>query len=388
MIKTYTAYTMEIDDTELAFAEIAKQLDVENKMLKNTIGILACNYEFVLSGAAQEISRRLPFDVIGTVTTAQAVDGENGIGAMILTVMMLTSDDVFFETALTGSLMDDFESAIGEGYKAASAAMKGTPALILTLAPFITQNSGDAYVEVFSKLSPGTPCFGTMSVDDTSTFENCYIIHNGANYRDRMAVTLIYGDIEPRFYLATISQDKILGNPALITSSEGHILREVNGRPLVEYFDKLGLTNASETSYAMTSLPFMLDYNDGTPPVSRVFVALNGERHAVCAGAMPEGATLSIGVFDRQDVLRTTARAVEDALAVEGASSMLIYSCISRNMSLSGDMLAELELVKKTLNGRFEFMMAYSGGEFCPTLIDRKTAVNRFHNNTFIVCVF
>jgi hypothetical protein len=35
--------------------------------------------------------------------------------------------------------------------------------------------------------------------------------------------------------------------------------------------------------------------------------------------------------------------------------------------------------------------MAYSGGEICPTLMNAnagKTAINRFHNNTFILCMF
>lgn len=386
MIKTFTAYTSEVDNCELAAEEVVNQLDLGKTMKKNTFGILACNYEFVLSGVAKAVCDALPFNVIGSVTTAQAVNGQEG--AMLLTLMMLTSDDVTFETVLTESLKGGYAQAIEKGYKDAASALASAPAFMFALAPFMVENSGDAYAEIMTKVSGGIPCFGTMAVDDTSTFEYCYTIYNGEHYRDRMAMALVCGNVTPRFYLATISGDKILSGSALITSSDGHILKEVNEKPLIEYFENLGLRNASETSYAMTSLPFIVDYNDGTPPVSKVFVGLNEEGHAICAGAMPEGATLRIGVFDKQDVLMTTSQTMDEATKNTDASNILIYSCVARNMSLSGDMLAELELVRDKIKDKFQFMMAYSGGELCPTQINESTAVNRFHNNTFILCVF
>jgi hypothetical protein len=203
-----------------------------------------------------------------------------------------------------------------------------------------------------------------------------------------MAMILCYGALEPKFFIATISENKILDKPALVTSSQGHILKELNGKPVAKYFETMGLTKASETSYAMTSLPFMLDYGDGTPPVSKVFIGLNEEGHAICAGAMPVGATLYLGVFDKADVLLTTQRALKTALeAVPHPSCILIYSCISRSMSLGSEILAEIELVKKEVGPQIPMMMAYSGGEICPTQIQKNIAVNRFHNNSFVLCI-
>jgi hypothetical protein len=151
----------------------------------------------------------------------------------------------------------------------------------------------------------------------------------------------------------------------------------------------MGLTKASETSYAMTSLPFMLDYGDGTPLVAKVFIGLNENRYAICAGAMPEGSTLHLAVFDKDDVLLTTGNSIREALAsAEDIAGMLIYSCVSRSMTLGSDQFAELDLVAKEIGSRFPFMLAYSGGEICPTRVNSGGAVNRFHNNTFILCVF
>jgi hypothetical protein len=384
MIRTFTAFTENIDDPDGAAAEIWEQLQKGQGFLRNTVGIIACHYEFVLSGAAKAICARLPFAVAGTISSVQAINEAQG--TLILTLMVLTSDEVGFKTACTGSLKGEPGKVIAEAYTKAAGGEK--PALIFAFGPFMLENSGDEYVRVISEASGGVPCFGTLAVDDTKDFQECYMIFNGEHYRDKMALILVYGDIRPKFYLASISRNKLLDKPALVTSSEGHILKEVNGRPVVEYFEGMGLTKASESSYAMTSLPFMLDYGDGTPPVSKVFVGLNERKDAICAGAMPQGSTLYIGVFDKEDVLFTSGNIIEQALRETDHPSVLIgYSCVSRSITLGSDVLGEVDVVLKKIAGRFPFLMAYSGGEMCPTQINASAAINRFHNNTFVLCI-
>jgi hypothetical protein len=389
MIRTLTAYTENIDDPGAAAEEIRAQLDKGEGLLKNSVGIIACHYEFVHSGTAKAICKDLPFDVAGTISSAQALNNavDKVHGTLFLTLLVLTSDHVSFKTGISASLKSEPGKQIEECYR--SLAGGSRPSLIFAFGPFMVENSGDEYVNVLSGVSQGAPCFGTLAVDDTTDFKECYMMYRGEHYRDRMSLILCYGDINPKFYLASISENKLLDKAALITSAEGHILKGVNGKPVVEYFEDLGLTKASETSYAMTSLPFMLDYGDGTPMVSKVFIGLNEEKHAICAGVMPEGSTLYIGVFDKADVLLTTGNLIKRALAeTPHPSVVIVYSCISRNMSLGSDIFAEVELVQKETAGKITTLMAYSGGEICPTQINETVAINRFHNNAIILCVF
>jgi hypothetical protein len=386
MIRALTAFTESIDDPDAAISDIKARLDLDHTLLKNAVGIIACHYEFVLSGVVKAISESLPFDVAGTISSVQAVNDKEG--ALLLTLLVLTSDDVSFKTVLTPSLKGEPGKMIEEAYMSAAEG-RGKPGLILAYAPFMVENSGDEYVDVITRVSGGAPCFGTLAVDDTSDFRECYMLYNGVHYRDKMSMILFYGAVNPQFFLASISENKILDRAALVTSSEGHILKEVNGRPVAEYFESMGLTKASETSYAMTSLPFMLDYGDGTPPVSKVFIGLNEHKHAICAGVMPEGSTLYLGVFDKDDVLLTSKEALEEALRrAPNPSVVLGYSCISRSMTLGSDLFAELDLVRRELAGKAPLLIAYSGGEMCPTQINQSIAINRFHNNTFIICIF
>jgi hypothetical protein len=389
MIRTLTAYTENIDDPGAAAAEIKAQLEKGEGLLKNSVGIIACHYEFVHSGTVKAICEGLPFEVAGTISSVQALNNaeDKAHGTLFLTLLVLTSDEISFKTGITASLKSEPGKQIGECYR--SLAEGSRPSLIFAFGPFMVENSGDEYVNVLSRASEGVPCFGTLAVDDTSDFRECYMLYGGEHYRDRMSLILCYGDINPKFDLASISEDKLLDRTALVTSSEGHILKGVNGKPVVEYFEDLGLIKASETSYAMTSLPFMLDYGDGTPMVSKAFIGLNEEKHAICAGVMPEGSTLYIGVFDKADVLLTTGNLIRRALEETSHPSVVIaYSCISRSMSLGSDIFAEMDLIQKETVGKVTTLMAYSGGEICPTQINETSAINRFHNNTIILCVF
>ena len=386
MIKTLVASTAEIDDVEAAVNEVKSQLKPENGFLTNTIGIIACHYEFVHSGVFKSICEALPFDVVGTISSGQSVPDKHGL--LFLTLMVLTSDDAQFVRVLTPSLMSEPGRVIEESYRTAAGTKK--PALIFCFAAFMLQNSGDEYVNVLSRVSGGVPCFGTIAVDDTLDFSNCFMLSNGEHYQDRMSMVLVYGNIKPKFYFANISQDRILEKSAVVTKSEGPVLMEVNGRPVGEYFESLGLKKASENQYAMATLPFLLDYNDGTPMVSKIFVKLSPDGHAICAGAMPEGSTLHIAATDKDDVLLTTGEAIDLLLKDIGKTSekdfgLLIYACISRSMTFGAEQFKEIELVRQKINT--PFIMAFSGGEICPTLISEGKAINRFHNNAFIACL-
>jgi hypothetical protein len=389
MIRSLTAFTENIDDPAAAVAEIRAQLEKGEGLLKNSVGIIACHYEFVLSGTAKAICESLPFEVTGTISSVQAVFDatDKAQGTLLFTLLVLTSDEVIFRTGITASLKSEPGKHIEECYRSLSAGRR--PTLIFAFAPFMVENFGDEYVKVISRVSEWVPCFGTLAVDDTTDFRECYMVYQGEHYRDKMSLILCFGAIGPKFYLASISDHKLLDKPALITASEGHILKEVNHKPVVEYFESLGLTKASETSYAMTSLPFMLDYGDGTPMVSKVFIGLNEEKHAICAGIMPKGSTLYMGVFDKDDVLLTTGKMVRWALAETPHPSVIIaYSCISRSMSLGSDIFAEMDIVREAAEGAgATTLIAYSGGEICPTQMNPISAVTRFHNNAIILCV-
>ena len=387
MTKTYVASTLEIDDIDAAVAEIKEQLHLDAGLLKNSVAIISCHYEFVVAGVVKAIYDALPCDMVGSISTPLAA-GET-IDSVLLSIMLITSDEAEFVTALTEPVTGGAASkSIFEGYKSAAAAKVDKPSLILAYVPFIAENAGDTYVQAISEASGGVPCFGTAAIDDTLEFSNTFMIYNGKTHKDRFGMILAYG-LQPKFFVANISLDRILDKSAVITKSEGHVIMELNGRPVEQFLEDVGLAKASENSFGLASLPFLLDYNDGTPKVSKIFIQMTPDGYALCAGTTPEGSNLQIGMSDKNDVILTTETTMDTIMAeMNSASGLIIYSCIARNVTLGADMFDEMNVIVEKVAGKIPFLMAYSGGEMCPTQHTGGNAVNRFHNNAFVACLF
>ncbi|MCL2752725.1 MAG: FIST C-terminal domain-containing protein [Defluviitaleaceae bacterium] len=387
MTKTFVLSTTEIDDPIIAVEEIMSQINLETDLLENSIGIISCHYEFIISGVAKDVCEALPFNVAGIV--ASPLSDSKTADSLLLSIMVITSDDSHFVKVVTPSISENAGEVIAAAYKNAAANADVKPEMIFAFAPFMPQNSGDDYVNVLTKASGGAPVFGSLAVDDTADFSNCFAISNGEHYSDKLIMVLAYGNFKPKFYIANISENRIEEKSALITKSSGHVVMEINGHPVMNYFESLGIAHAAETQYAMSMLPFLIDYKDGSPMVSKIFIKLTPNNHALFGGEIPEGNSMHIARTDNEDVLATTSEVVYQILReTPNASGALIYSCVARAMAMGVDQYGEMECVIKKFQGKIPFLMATSGGEICPTQISNNQAINRFHNNAFVVCVF
>lgn len=387
MIKTYTAYTYESEDIELAVSEIKAQLDTDKNILINTVGVISCHYEFVVSGVLKAVCNALPFDTIGSVSTVQSI-GEHTANKLF-TIMVITSDTVDFENVLTPSLEKNANRFITEYYKEAAIGKYGRPSLILTYAPFMLKSSADEYIDALSKASYGAPCFGTFAIDDSNGFTSGNVIFNGEHYSDRMVMSLFFGSVKPKFYIANISPDRLMGEGAIVTKSLGHTVMEVNNLPVYEFLKELNLIKTNDGTSAIDPFPFFLDYHDNTPLVAKIFLELTPEHHAVCAGTVPEKCTIYAAINEREDIMKTTGEVLDKMVKdAENARGLLIYTCGTRFMAMSNDFFGEVRLVYSKLGGNLPLLISSAGGEFCPTTMLNEKSINRFHNNSFVACMF
>jgi hypothetical protein len=137
----------------------------------------------------------------------------------------------------------------------------------------------------------------------------------------------------------------------------------------------------------LPSIPLVIEHKDSAIPIPRAVIAITPEGYAVCGGSMPEGGTLAIGRIDMDDVLNTA----ESALAgfAEKGKGMLIYSCMSRYLTLGANVGAEAEKINGSA-GDSPYLYACSAGEICPLPDGSKGGrlKNIFHNYTIICCRF
>jgi hypothetical protein len=315
---------------------------------------------------------------------------------MLLTIMVLTSDDVYFESGLTAPIPGEDETPILEAYakasEAAAAAGAGArPALILSYMPLLLNAGGDFLVNTMSKASGGVPNFGTIIVDNTADYSSSRSFYNGEAFADRYAFVLLYGDVTPKFYQATLPAERIFREKGIVTDATGNQIKSVNGMLVGEYLLSLGLTKDENDQFVgVNSYPFVVDYNDGTDPVIRILFAITPEGYAVCGGDVPVGATLSVGNMDGNDIVRATTGTLDEIAGAENPDVLILFSCIGRYLAMGYEPYREISAVHEALDGKgLNYIFAYSGGEICPAHggADEST-VNHFHNLTFTACAF
>jgi hypothetical protein len=379
MIKTFSATTREVDDADIAIAEIKETLDYEGKLLKNTLGIVSCYSEFIETGVLKDICEALPFDCIGATSCLSASAGE--ADQIIFAIMVLSSDDCEFHT-LKIPICEKYKDTIASTMSEVMEKPGEKPKLLLSYFPLIQTVSGDMLIEELDKATGGIPLFGTTTVDHNIDFSTAQTILNGETYRDAVILGAIYGKLSVSFEMASLEEGSIRKQRAIITKSKGNILSGVNGKTFMEYLEDIGLSR-EVVARGVGVFPLVVDYNDGTKPVGRAIFALTPEGHAVCGGIMPEGATIAIGRIDMDDVLST----VNETLVpfMDGDSVLLCYTCMARYLALGANVTAEAERVMEIANNT-RCILACSGGEIAPLPNEAGKLRNFFHNFTIVFC--
>lgn len=382
MIKAFTAYTREIDDEDVAVAEILGKIDF-TMLGKNSVGILTCYPEYIDSGIVKALCARLPFDVIGCTTMANATNGESGL--LDLNLMVLTGDDVEFSASVSSPLSEEQDAPLREMYRGALNKLTGDPVFIIAFMPLMYNIGGEVFLNILDDVSR-LPVFGTLAVDHTKDYHMSKTIYNGEAFEDSLPMVIVGGNVSPKFLIASLSDKKTLKQNAVITRSEANILKEVNGLPVVKYMESLGLARNGQIEGPST-IPFIVNFNDGAKPVIRAIFAQTPEGYAVCGGVMPENSTLSIGLLDYHEVMETTHKLEEEILEENKINALILFSCVGRNYALGVKTKDEMTEVKNTLGEKMPFQLAYSGGEICPLYDSEGNLKNRFHNDTIIACL-
>ena len=385
-MKVLSAYTYEIDRVDIAVSEILSQLNLKENLCKNAVGIVTCYTEYLESGVIKALDEALPFEIMGCTTLASGIVNKSGL--LMLSLMVLTGDDVVFSSVLSGSLFDEQEKPLIDAYNTALAALGESPSMVMTFAPFIHHVGGELIADILDKACGGIPLFGTLAIDHTRDYHESQTIFRGAGYLRECVVLLISGNIHPRFFVASISEQKAQKQKAIITESSGNILKAVNGMSFLEYLHTFKMDLGDDSSEGLNTVPILVDYNDGTPPVARAIYILSEEGNAICGGRMPVNSTLAIGNIDYTEVVESSNRLAEEMISTaEGCNGAMLFTCLSRSLVLGSDALAEINAVQKAISDRIPYIMAYSGGEICP-VYNKEGTVNRFHNFSLIACIF
>jgi hypothetical protein len=383
MIRLLTAFTFEIDDPRLAVDEILEQLDMKHSLLKNSAGFLFCSLDFISSGTATAVSGAIPFEVIGCTTHGIVMPGV--MDENVLAVAVLTSDDVFFRTGLSGPLDADGDARVKEMYESLSGSAGASPSLMLICHSNPDCFSGDMVVDILDRISGGTPIFGTNALDETIENRTPLVIYDRSFYSNRLALLAVYGAVECRFEIESLLLMNIYSKPAIVTEAQANRLISINNVPAVDFMENLGIVSKNKLN-AVYGFPLLIDNDDGAGPKSCAIHSIEDGGVLRCGSVITKGATLKLGNQIQEEVLRSSEQFAKALKEEGGKKSHLIFSCFGRSAPLV-ELKDEMRLFQKCLEG-IPYVFIYSGGEFCPTRDKQGEIRNAFHQFSIISLSF
>jgi hypothetical protein len=383
MIKTFVAFTEEIDDTEAAVSELLEQLDPEHNLLAHSLGIVHCCSDFAESDVIKAVSGKLPFDVVGTTTMSLAAPGI--ISQMGLTLMVLTSDTVSFVTGVSAPVTDDAKGPIGDLYRGLIASLPQKPAMFLPFIPFMVNVGGDEFIEGIDALSGGIPAFGTLAISNEPDYTRSYTIRNGEYYPDALVLAALIGDVDPVFLSVSVTEENILKQKAVVTGAERNHLKTVNNMSAVKYLESLGLAKDGDLG-GIESMPFILYLEDGSRLI-RACIGAAPDGGVILCGAVPVNATLALATMGLEDVRDSSGKKAVEALQAAQGRAMLMYSCAARYWAQGVQIRAEEEKIAECIGDRVPYHFVYSGGEIFPEFFGNGRVVNHLQNDSLIICI-
>ena len=390
MIRFLTAHTSETDDVEAAVSDILSQLDL-SRLLKYSAGIMYYYADFAKTGVTKRLCESFPFPVIGSTTSSSAVPGSKG--DITLSVNVFTSDTVAFTAGVCDPVSDEpfmpMEKLYNELLDKKPLLAVEKPVMFFVIAPQFRNTTGDDYLATLTGFSGGVPVFGSVGSIHTAESHDIKTFYNGVEYESSMAVLAFWGDIKPKFFISDIPDEKIINKRAIITDSYRNRIKKVNGIPVMEYFESVGIAKDGKLE-GIDSFPLILYLPDGSRLVRTIYGVDHGE--VLCSGVVPSHYPFGISFCDRDFVMESARKtAAECKKWLESKESIqpqaaMVVSCVARRWTLGTDVFAEINEVDAGLNN-LPYHFAYSRGEFCPVYVQENKTVNYFFNYTMGICI-
>ncbi|MDR3153547.1 MAG: FIST C-terminal domain-containing protein [Deltaproteobacteria bacterium] len=376
------AQTREADDPQAAAASIVAQVMAAGPLSRHACGVVHCDNAFLETGALLAVSRALPFPTVGINTLLHStVSG--ALSSTLLTVTVLTSPDVRMSVALSEHMGEDVRGPCESLFFEALSGLKEKPSAGFMFVPFLQWcPAGELITQTLDSASGNIPLFGTVAADYSDEFRSPRVLFNGCAWSSRSALILFGAAARPRFSIYPVSAKKTVRGKAVVTESEAHIVRRINGMPVLDFLETLGLCTDGKLECAY-SIPLFLERGGGRPPIVRSMLAQTADGAIVLGGNVPPGSTLGIGAMDTLHIIEGVRRAAS-LMSLSAPGAAFLYSCLFRGVCLGLNYTSEMETLRRDLAGRVPYTFAYSGGEICPMLLPDGKWHNEFHNMSLV----
>lgn len=400
-MKSAIAISYELDDIELAAAELTAQIRQKLPLLKESIGILSAQPDMETCKLSKRLHELLGFSIVGGTTAAAAHLSHEGQLEFAVVLHVMTADDCLFSCSISDPLIHPSKETVTATYHNALAKLRekqadAQPKAIIFITCIDYDFVVEAQLECLHKESGGAPIFGYVSADDFE-FSKQRVFLDGVCTNNLVAILIISGNVKPIFEVKNLAGTQNLSRKR-VTRAEENIIYEIDNKPAWEYIKSFEFITSPQALWGYQFFVELQDApdNDGVS-VSRALQSSNTETGEVfCAGRVPQNSFISLKHCEESDVESSCREALlEFAEKIRNAqddsytySTVFVASCSLRSMYLSRHKDAEGKLLSEMLLPGLAASGIYAFGEFAPTSMRDGKATNRFHNATFTLCAF
>lgn len=394
-MKSFQAFTDEIDNLDLAVDELA--LQIENFDLSpNTGGILFCGSEVNTHELCEKLRNRFHLPFIGTTCLGQFTS--HGYAEASICLNLYTGEDLCFSGGVSGDLTsENMANELIESYQALKKAMSQPEAAIIIYTPWLPNVIYDDILDALTKASGGIPIFGGICSDNWE-MNNCHAMCSMGSFTNRAAILLVGGNFHPKFSV-DFSINWSSESSVTVTKSKGSTAYEFDNQRATDYLKSIGLVFPQPDVFVdCLASPMIFTYT--TPEGNKLrtlrnLLLVNEEDGSVSfAGGIVEGAQMSMALSSRitiQQSIKNVPRKLFDEMNqdLSNYSGILVSSCTGRYCLTVANKNTECSALLETFGDKLVIAGGYLNGEFCPRF-DEKTGkyINLLNNETFTLMAF
>jgi hypothetical protein len=386
-VKVLTASTREADYPDSALAELLAQINLDD-LAQNSLGIVTCGHEFVVSGTVAALSESLPFTIVGCTSLGSATGGDSGMDILVLTV--LTGDDISFSVAISDTLRaTDYTGGMTACCLEAVSRLAVEPRMALIFLPLQLEISTTKLLRSIDTALGDIPVFGTVSCNNTADIhEDKYVFLNKALGKEKAVVVLLAGEVKANFLVFDSSGyfEGIRNQHGIISEVDGCILKKVNGITFLDYLTSIKIDLRDLVHKRALPTPFVITGPDGEKR-TRTIKELTPEGYAIFSDDLPHNGSLSVKSLNYKGVLASATHMAE-TLAQKDRGGALVFLCVLRCVSLGLKSGEEFTKIMSILGTSSAYHIAASGGEICPHINNCGKTTNAYNNYSIVCCYF
>lgn len=395
-MRSYQAFSNEIDNLDLAVEQLAKQVETFD-LSPNSGGILFCGSEVNTSELCKKLWGRFHLPFIGTTCLGQFTS--NGYAEAAICLNLFTGDDISFSGGMSGDLTsDNMAEELKEAYHVLKKDMNQQETAIVLYIPWLQGVVYDDILDTLSEVSGGVPIFGGVCSDEWE-FDNCHAMCSMGSFTNRASMLLVGGNFKPTF-LTSYSINWSSEGTVTATKASGTTVYEFDGQPALDYLTSVGLRfDSSDVFLNSLANPMIFQYTTAEGTQLRTLRNLNTvnfeDGSVTFAGRVVEGSQMTM-VLTSMITIKQSINYSSNKLYAEMKKNkdypytgILVSSCTGRYCLTVADKNIENSSLKELADKGLVIAGGYLNGEFCPTY-DEKTGkyITLLNNETFTLMAF